>query len=117
MGHLQNISFIGAIAIGGMMFNLLYWGFGFLRMGTGGLTAQAFGRKDEKDIPIQLFRPLLLALSISLVIILFSRPLEWIILHVIGEPESSLNHVCSHCGEYIECGAKLVFGIWHGNAT
>lgn len=115
VGHLQNISFIGAIAIGGMMFNLLYWGFGFLRMGTGGLTAQAFGRKDEKDIPIQLFRPLLLALSISLVILLFSRPLEWIILHVIGEPESSLNHWASVYFRICVWGAPAVLSTYAFN--
>ena len=46
-GHLDGGSaaiFIGAISIGAMLFNLLYWGFGFLRTGTGGLTAQAYGR-------------------------------------------------------------------------
>ena len=49
MGHLSDASAIGGIAIGTMLFDLLYWNFGFLRIGTSGLTAQAYGagRKDE----------------------------------------------------------------------
>ena len=45
-GRLGNVAAIGAIAVGSMLFDLLYWNFGFLRVGTGGLTAQAYGRKD-----------------------------------------------------------------------
>ena len=47
-GHLEGTSaaaLIGGITIGAMLFDLLYWNFGFLRVGTGGLTAQAYGRK------------------------------------------------------------------------
>ena len=48
-GHLdtQAATMIGGIAIGTMLFDLLYWNFGFLRVGTGGLTAQAYGRGDR----------------------------------------------------------------------
>lgn len=45
-GRLGNVAAIGAIAVGSMLFDLLYWNFGFLRVGTGGLTAQAYGRRD-----------------------------------------------------------------------
>ena len=45
-GHLGRTEYIGAIAVGAMMFNLIYWNFGFLRMGTAGMTAQAYGRGD-----------------------------------------------------------------------
>ena len=44
VGHLSDAAAIGGIAIGTMLFDLLYWNFGFLRVGTSGLTAQAFGR-------------------------------------------------------------------------
>ena len=49
VGHLSNAAAIGGIAIGTMLFDLLYWNFGFLRVGTSGLTAQAYGagRSDE----------------------------------------------------------------------
>ena len=43
VGHLGDTSYIGAIAIGGMIFNIIYWLFGFLRMGPSGMTSQAFG--------------------------------------------------------------------------
>ena len=46
VGHIANATFIGGIAIGTMLFDLLYWNFGFLRVGTSGMTAQAFGRGD-----------------------------------------------------------------------
>ena len=47
IGRLGDEVYIGAIALGGMIFNILYWGFGFLRMGTTGLTAQAYGEKNR----------------------------------------------------------------------
>ena len=43
VGHLAEVYYLGAIAVGGMIFNAIYWAFGFLRMGTTGLTAQQFG--------------------------------------------------------------------------
>ena len=51
-GHLpggSGATFIGAVAVGAMMFNLIYWNFGFLRMGTSGLTAQAYGSGDKAE--------------------------------------------------------------------
>ena len=56
VGHLDRITYLGAIAIGTMIFNFIYWGFGFLRMGTTGLTAQAHGRKNDEDIILTLGR-------------------------------------------------------------
>jgi MATE family multidrug resistance protein len=50
MGHLDNASFLAAVALAGLIFNFLFWGFGFLRMGTAGLSAQAFGGKYLKEI-------------------------------------------------------------------
>ncbi|HRT84254.1 MAG TPA: MATE family efflux transporter [Bacteroidales bacterium] len=48
-GRLGDAACIGAIAIATMLFDLLYWNFGFLRVGTGGLTAQAYGRRDFRE--------------------------------------------------------------------
>ena len=62
VGHLGATAYIGAIAVGGLLFNILYWNFGFLRMGTSGLTSQAYGRKD-KDAEI---RVLVQAVSVGL---------------------------------------------------
>ncbi len=71
MGHLDKVSYIGAIAIGSTIFNFIYWAFGFLRMGTTGLTAQAFGKSKKKETQLTLARALSVALLFGIVFILF----------------------------------------------
>jgi MATE family multidrug resistance protein len=61
VGHLPNPVFIGAVALGAVVFSFLYWGFGFLRMGTTGLVAQEFGTRDYDELRATLARPLILA--------------------------------------------------------
>ena len=68
--------FIGAISVGAMMLNLLYWNMGFLRTGTGGLTAQAFGRQDPHECARIFARGLGLAGAMSLIILLLQVPLS-----------------------------------------
>ena len=83
MGRLGNEVFIGAIALGGMIFNFIYWGFSFLRMGTSGFTAQAYGTENQKEIISILSRALLVGLSGSVLLIILQYPIEklsfWII--------------------------------------
>lgn len=74
-GHLGATRYIGAIAVGSMIFNVIYWIFGFLRMGTSGLTAQAFGRQDEAEMHRMLLRTLAVGFGIGLLLILFQKPL------------------------------------------
>lgn len=50
VGHLGAAAYIGAIAVGGMLFNIIYWIFGFLRMGTSGMTSQAYGKHDLDEV-------------------------------------------------------------------
>ena len=59
VGHLESKVYIGAIALGSMIFNFIYWGFSFLRMGTGGFTAQSYGKKDFRESFYILYRALL----------------------------------------------------------
>ena len=75
-GHLTGevATMIGGIAIGSMLFDLLYWNFGFLRVGTGGLAAQAYGRKDIKECSKILTR----AIGISLAFALLLIAIQWI---------------------------------------
>lgn len=90
-GHLQGGSgaaFIGAVAVGAMMFNLIYWNFGFLRMGTSGMTAQAYGREDKTEITRILQHSTMLGLLIALGIIVLQWPLQWITLFIIGPSEN-----------------------------
>ena len=68
-GGMSAAAFIGAIAVGSMLFDLLYWNFAFLRAGTGGLTAQAYGRGDSAECANVLYRSLATAAAISLILI------------------------------------------------
>lgn len=74
-GHLGAVRYIGAIAVGSMVFNMLYWLCGFLRMSSGGFTAQAVGRHDAAAALAVLRRSLTTALLLSLAFIVLQRPL------------------------------------------
>lgn len=78
MGHMGNPVYIGAIALGGVLFNLIYWSFAFLRMGTSGFTAQAFGENNHSAAITTLARALLVALIASLLVISLQVPIEWL---------------------------------------
>ncbi len=75
VGHIGNASHIGAIAIGTMIFNLIYWNFGFLRMGTSGFTAQAYGANDLDEALRIMVRGIAIALSAALLLILLQYPI------------------------------------------
>ena len=70
VGHLGAPAYIGAIAVGGMLFNMIYWMFAFLRMGTSGLTSQAYGRRDLKEASLLFVRSLGVAAGLGLLLIL-----------------------------------------------
>jgi len=76
VGHLESEVYIGAIALGGMIFNIIYWGFGFLRMGTSGFTAQAYGRKNMKESILVLSRSVMVGLCAAILLLLFQKPIE-----------------------------------------
>lgn len=75
-GHLDSdaATLIGGIAIGSMLFDMLYWNFGFLRIGTGGLAAQAYGAGDRRECARILTRALAMSLSIAVLLI----AIQWI---------------------------------------
>lgn len=75
VGRLDQVYYIGAVAVGGMIFNFIYWGFGFLRMGTTGLTAQALGRKDDSETVLILGRAAAVALGCSSLIVILQWPI------------------------------------------
>lgn len=83
MGHLSSLE-LGAVGIAGMIFNFLYWNFGFLRMGTTGMTAQAYGRKDNPEISALLQRSLIVALGISLLMMLLMVPIAKLSLYLMN---------------------------------
>ena len=83
VGHLPEPQSIGAVALGALIFSFLYWGFGFLRMGTTGFIAQAFGAGDWQNLSDTILRVLLLALVLGLITILVAAPLIDLVLYLI----------------------------------
>ena len=84
VGHMGDAVYIGAIAVGSMIFNVIYWIFGFLRMGTSGMTSQSFGRRDLPEVVRLLLRSLAVGLAVAVMIILFRRPLLSLALAVVS---------------------------------
>ena len=78
VGHIGNETMIGAIAVGSMIFNVMYWLMGFLRMGTTGMTANASAKKEV------LRRYLRLALLIAGCFLLLQVPLRWLSIWLMG---------------------------------
>lgn len=75
LGHLPEAQYLGAVAIGANLLTVIYWTFGFMRMGTTGLAAQAYGRDDLEGLVRLLCQSLLVAVSIGIAIILLQKPL------------------------------------------
>lgn len=86
-GHLGNALYLAAIAAGGTMLNVVYWLCGFLRMGTTGLTAKAYGASDNMAVGRVFSRSMLLAVSIGIFVIAFAVPLSSVLMGVISPDE------------------------------
>jgi MATE family multidrug resistance protein len=83
MGQIPDPAYIGAVALGALIFNFLFWGFGFLRMGTTGLTAQALGAADAEEIRASLGRALLIAFAVGAGLIALQWPIRELALALI----------------------------------
>lgn len=75
IGNLGDTALIGAIAVGAMIFSFLYWGFGFLRMGTTGLVAQARGAGDAEEVKAGFYRPLLTGIAVGVLLLGLQVPI------------------------------------------
>jgi MATE family multidrug resistance protein len=84
LGHLDSPEYLGAVAVGANLFSILYWTFGFMRMGTTGLAAQAWGQRNAFAQVALLLRSLLLAVGIGLLLIVFHQPLIALGLHLMN---------------------------------
>lgn len=80
VGRLGSPAYVGAVAVGGTLFSMLYWLFSFLRFGTSGLTAQSLGEGNDEKLRLTLLRSLMIAAIASLLLILLHRPLGGIAL-------------------------------------
>ena len=78
VGHMGHVQYIAAIAIGSMIFNIIYWLFGFLRMGTSGMTSQALGKRNLPELMRLFLRSFSVGLLIALCFLVFQWPLRWL---------------------------------------
>ena len=76
VGHLGAAAYIGAIAVGGMLFNIIYWIFGFLRMGTSGMTSQPYGKHDLDEVARLLLRSVGVGLLIAIILVALQYPIR-----------------------------------------
>ncbi|MFT4103926.1 MAG: MATE family efflux transporter [Burkholderiaceae bacterium] len=83
-GHLGQPAALGAVALGGLIFNFVFWGFGFLRMGTTALTARAHGAGDGLGLRASLLRGLAIALLIGVLLLVLRGPLVSAALDLLG---------------------------------
>lgn len=100
VGHLGSPAYIGAIAVGGMLFNIIYWIFGFLRMGTSGMTSQTYGKRDLSEIVRLLMRSVGIGLAVALCLIILQVPIRqaaFLIIHPTEEVREMATlyfHIC-----------------------
>lgn len=84
VGRLGDAALIGGVAVAANIFNFLYWTFGFLRMGTTGLTAQAVGARDVAEVGANLYRPVLIALGAGVAMVLAQAVIAAFSLHLMA---------------------------------
>ena len=84
VGHMGDAVYIGAVAVGSLTFSLIYWIFAFLRMGTSGMTAQALGRRDLREVTKILARSATIAVGIAALLVVLQVPLQWLMFWLIG---------------------------------
>lgn len=111
VGHMGDAAYIGSIAVGSMIFSLVYWVFAFLRMGTSGLTAQARGRRDMEKIMRLLMRSLTVSLLIALTVIAFQYPLREMMLWLMS-PTEDVRMLAISYFNIVVWGAPAVLGLY-----
>jgi multidrug resistance protein, MATE family len=97
-GHLPSPAALGGVALGGIFFNSVYWTFGFLRMATTGLVAQAHGAEDEDQLTHHFGRAFLIALLIGAVLLIVQKPLISLSLSLLGASPETHSYAQIYCG-------------------
>ena len=111
VGHIGDASYIGAIAVGSMLFNVIYWLFGFLRMGTSGMTSQALGRRDFGEVLRLLVRSLSIGVGIGLLFFILQEVIIACGLWAMAPEEEVVELACRYCYVCI-WGAPAVLGLY-----
>ena len=111
VGHMGSPVYIGAVAVGSMIFNLIYWLFGFLRMGSSGLTSQALGRRDLTEVTRILIRSMAISLGIALLLIVLQIPIKWLMFWLIG-PTADVMPFATTYYYIVIWGAPAMLGLY-----
>ena len=111
VGHMGSPVYIGAVAVGSMIFNLIYWLFGFLRMSTSGLTAQAYGRRDLAEVTRILVRSGRIALLTALALLALQWPLKWLMFWLMG-PTPDVTPYATTYFHIVVWGAPAMLGLY-----
>ena len=96
MGHLDSVTYIGAIGLGGTIFSVLYSIFSFMRVGTTGFTAQAYGGNDHREISYGFFRSMGIALIATVLVLSLQRPIEWIAMQLLNGSDEVLRYTSEY---------------------
>jgi MATE family multidrug resistance protein len=88
IGHLPDPAFLAAIGLGSVIFNFIFWAFGFLRMGTTGIIAQAHGKNDTHLLITGIWRSIALALGLGVVLVLAQEIILLLAIKALAPPES-----------------------------
>ncbi|MCR5013207.1 MAG: MATE family efflux transporter [Bacteroidales bacterium] len=96
MGHLDSVVYIGAIGLGGTIFSVMYSVFSFMRAGTTGFTAQAYGRHDESEISYSFYRSMGIALMATLLVLALQRPIEWVSMQLLNGSDEVLRYTSEY---------------------
>lgn len=111
VGHIGNETYISAIAVGSMIFNVIYWLLGFLRMGTSGMTSQAYGRQDAQECLNILIRTLMIGVGMGIVFVIAQRGIEWGMLRLMNTPKVSWHYVAIYF-RIVIWGAPAMLGLY-----
>ena len=107
MGQLPDPKYIAAVALGAILFNNIYWFFGFLRVSTSGYAAQALGSDSREEGLLAFLRPLFIAVIVSCSCIILQKPILTAYLSLVA-PASDVAELCSAYYEILIWGAPLV---------
>ena len=110
VGHMGSPIYIAAIAVGSTIFSMIYWVFAFLRMGTSGMTAQAYGAGDRKERDASLYRAMSVAICVSILLIAFQSPIRSIMLHFFGS-DVATSALASQYFDILIYGAPAALGL------
>jgi MATE family multidrug resistance protein len=115
MGHLDNAKYLAAISIATSIITMIFWSFGFLRMGIVGTVAQALGRKDYNEIIQALARNLILAFLIGLILIMFKDSILFLVKYFFKTSEETFTLINNYISiRILSAPAELIMFVLAG---